>query len=80
MLFLTLGHTEKDDLRAVLAIENDAGLPTLRHFYLETREGKEWKRSRKIKREWFSKYMKRFGFDEIEANFLMEEAAMKDEE
>lgn len=53
--------------------------PAIEYFYLEKLVGKTWVRSRKIGSEWFERYMDRLKFDIIEARFLMEEAAEKEE-
>lgn len=79
---MTVEHPERADLKAVLCAEVDYenNLPELKHLYLESRAVDGWRRTRQIKKELFGKYMKRFGFDELEATLLLEEAAEEEVE
>ncbi len=82
MIFVEVEHPTKEGVRVLLCADNNDGLPELKHFYVERKHPIEgWRRTKKIPVEKFSKYMKRFGFDELEAKFQLEEFAekMKDE-
>lgn len=78
MIFCKLQHEDRPDLRAFIVADDDSP-PTIMHFYLEKLVDKNWIRSRKIKADLFEKYMDRLKFDKIEARFLLEEAAEKEE-
>lgn len=72
-VYATLTHEERTDLRLFLVGELDGHL---KHFYLEVLHPKKpWKRSEKIAAGLFKRCAKRFGFDDIEGMFLLEEAA-----
>lgn len=76
MIFVQVPHPEREDLRMLLCADVNDGLPDLKHFYLEKKlKGEDWKRTRKIKRDYLDKYLIRFGFDQLEALFLLDEFA-----
>lgn len=77
MLYVTLRHDTRDELRAFLVAEEEAG-PSVKHFYLEVRQtDKSWRRSRKLSGDRFGRWMDRLGFDKIEAVYLLEEQLEK---
>lgn len=79
MIFARIASEKNENLVAYI-VANSADLPAIRHFYLEHRKAKTepFIRTRKIDAALFERYCRRFGIDAVEAHFLLEEAAEKE--
>lgn len=80
MIIASAKHETNENLRIMLLGKGDP--PNLTCFYLQRRKARTepWQTSRRLRPEELGKWAKRFGFDEVELMFELEDAAEKKQE
>lgn len=80
MIIASVPHEKRQNLRIML-IGDEGNPPRLKHFYLQRRKGRlhPWETSRKLRAVDLEKYAKKYGFDEVELIFELEEAGERAE-